>query len=167
MRCPFHGWRFAPDGTNQHVPWNPDAKREHLGAKALPTAEVGGLAWVHTSFARPGSVAPPEPSAELLREDVRMTTNEVVVAAHWTRVIENAIDDAHLPFVHGRSIGKGMLGSPADRMDVEVEDHPCGFSWRALVNGEAQTYRAELRLPNVSFAARAGAPRVFITQLNE
>ena len=39
LECPFHGWRFNASGANCHVPWNPDARRENLGATALPVRE--------------------------------------------------------------------------------------------------------------------------------
>jgi phenylpropionate dioxygenase-like ring-hydroxylating dioxygenase large terminal subunit len=40
LECPFHGWRFAPDGSNRHVPLSPDARRETLGAAALPVRRI-------------------------------------------------------------------------------------------------------------------------------
>ena len=51
IECPFHGWRFDGVGRNCRVPWNPDARRERLGAISLPVREAGGLLWLFTGCA--------------------------------------------------------------------------------------------------------------------
>ena len=56
---PFHGWQFAGNGACEHVPLNPDAKRDLLAATPLPTREIGGYIWVYTA---PGSEAPSSPT---------------------------------------------------------------------------------------------------------
>src|SRR5579871_5303775 len=58
LECPFHGWRFDVRGTNQHVPLNPQAKRELLNATPVPVRRLGDLLWVYTA---PGITAPTEP----------------------------------------------------------------------------------------------------------
>lgn len=40
IACPFHGWQFDGAGRCLHVPWNPDAKRDHLSAVVVSQAVV-------------------------------------------------------------------------------------------------------------------------------
>jgi phenylpropionate dioxygenase-like ring-hydroxylating dioxygenase large terminal subunit len=138
LECPFHGWRFAGDGACTLVPLNPRAKREHLGVMALPTVECGGLIWVFT-----GEQAPPDQPAplvpdSLLRADVRRHVQEVVFEAHWTRVMENMLDVPHLPWVHARTIGRGMLKRPDAQMQISVDprEHGMHVDWTV---GETQS----------------------------
>ncbi|MCX7900458.1 MAG: aromatic ring-hydroxylating dioxygenase subunit alpha, partial [Methylocystis sp.] len=93
IECPFHGWRFDGDGRNCHVPWNPDAKREMLGATALPLREDAGLLWLFTGFA---PTQAPQPSATFAAPGVRVCAQSVIWRAHWTRVMENMLDMPHL-----------------------------------------------------------------------
>lgn len=149
LRCPFHGWQFDGDGSCRAVPWHPNAKRDALAAQPLATRERGGLLWIFTGAA---SAAKDEPSIpqELLDTDVVLTGSVFTWATHWTRAVENMVDDAHLPFVHPRTIGRGMQKSPSSTLTLDVTEQPWGYSWRAVVDGVAAEWASELRFPNVS-----------------
>lgn len=149
LRCPFHGWQFDGAGACVKVPWNPDAKRAQLSATALPTLERGGFVWLFTSTNTPPRSEPSLPS-ELLRDDVRLSGESFVWGAHWTRAVENMVDDSHLPFVHPRSIGRGMLTTDSSRLEVELEELAWGLRWRVAVDGRRAEWEAELHFPNVS-----------------
>lgn len=105
LRCPFHAWEFAGDGTATHIPLNPDAKKERLGATALPTREIGGVLWVYTA---PGVEAPTEPTVPdgLTMPGLARTFLEVEWNADWTRAMENMLDSPHVPFLHAGTIGR-------------------------------------------------------------
>src|SRR6187401_2988909 len=75
VECPFHGWRFDATGANRLVPWNPDAKREGLGATALPIREIAGLLWLHTG---PVATSEPTPGETLLRADLVCTVQSAL-----------------------------------------------------------------------------------------
>jgi phenylpropionate dioxygenase-like ring-hydroxylating dioxygenase large terminal subunit len=132
LECPFHGWRFDGEGTCVEVPLNPDAKRERLSAQALPVVERGGMIFVYTALALPIGDPGPRVPESLEREDVRRRVQEVVFAAHWTRVMENMLDTPHLPWVHRRTIGKGMLPDRRATLDLHVDprDHGFRLSWQ-------------------------------------
>ena len=123
LECPFHGWRFNASGANCHVPWNPDARRENLGATALPVRELAGLIWLYSGFAPPDEPVVPE---TLQRADVVLCAQAAVWQVHWTRVMENMLDMPHLPFVHGRSIGRGLIRFLGGRMDTGWQPEPFG-----------------------------------------
>jgi phenylpropionate dioxygenase-like ring-hydroxylating dioxygenase large terminal subunit len=148
LECPFHGWRFDGEGRNCGVPWNPDAKREHLGACALPVREIAGLLWLHTGFA---PQAGPLVSETLFAPDIALCAQSVVWNAHWTRVMENMLDMPHLPFVHRRTIGKGLsrLVEGGRRMDIDLEERPYGAHMTNRIDGVARPGALDYRFPNI------------------
>lgn len=137
VTCRFHGWRFeGGTGACTHVPYNPDAKREQLFARAFPVEERGGLIWL---FTRPGPHPEEGPPVPATFEDdayaVQILSKDW--EAHWTRAMENMLDVPHLPFVHRWTIGAGLrrrLG-PDTRMDLETVVDPRGFRVRSRVDG--------------------------------
>ncbi|MBL8683038.1 MAG: aromatic ring-hydroxylating dioxygenase subunit alpha [Myxococcales bacterium] len=157
LTCPFHGWKFAGDGACTDVPWHPEAKRDALGATPLPTRELGGMLWIYTAIDEQPRDEP-SPPAEVLAPDVRLFGESFEWRAHWTRAVENMVDDSHLPFVHPNSIGRGMRRSRDATLALDVEEHPWGWSWRAVVDGVAAEWSAELRLPNVSLLRIPAGP---------
>jgi phenylpropionate dioxygenase-like ring-hydroxylating dioxygenase large terminal subunit len=144
LECPYHGWRFTGDGRCAHVPFNPEAKLEQLGTVAVPTVERGGLIWVFTDESAtpddPVVAAGPKVPEQLERGDMRRREAEFVWACHWTRLAENMLDVPHLPFVHRRTIGRG-LGTRSITQQIETTDH--GFELRWEVSDDA-TAPAEL-----------------------
>jgi phenylpropionate dioxygenase-like ring-hydroxylating dioxygenase large terminal subunit len=108
LACPFHGWEFDAAGGCVHVPLTPDAKRETLGAVAVPAREIGNLLWVFTA---PGATAPcePAPPATLTRADLARTYLDAEWKVHWTRAMENMLDSPHVPFVHRATIGRDQV----------------------------------------------------------
>lgn len=135
LECPYHGWRFAGDGACALVPFNHEAKREQLAAVAVPTVERGGLIWVFTDETAdaddPQVGAGPKIPEHLERTDMRRREVEFRWACHWTRLAENMLDVPHLPFVHRRTIGRGM----ATRTVVQrIEPTEFGFLLRWVVS---------------------------------
>jgi phenylpropionate dioxygenase-like ring-hydroxylating dioxygenase large terminal subunit len=148
LECPFHGWRFDRSGANRYTPLNPDAKRELLGATALPVRQVGDLIWIRT-----GRDAPDEPVAPdgLKMPGVARIYLERLWECHWTRAMENMLDSPHLPFVHRRTIGRSMRRRlrPDSRMDVRWQETSYGGrAWSGLDGEESAAYLDYFR-PNI------------------
>ncbi len=135
LRCPFHAWEFAGDGTATHIPLNPDAKKERLGATGLPTREIGGVLWVYTA---PGAEAPNEPVVPdgLTMNGVARTFLEVDWNADWTRAMENMLDSPHVPFLHQNTIGKFVRPylKRDSKMNVQWEETEFGGRTRSLLD---------------------------------
>jgi phenylpropionate dioxygenase-like ring-hydroxylating dioxygenase large terminal subunit len=143
--CPFHGWRFDGCGENRHVPWHPDAKRAQLGATALPVREAQGLLWLHTGFHpedEPGRID------TLDRNGLTLCAQSALWRAHWSRVMENMLDSPHLPFVHRKTIGRGMLPLVGKRLDMSWEERPYGGRITGSVDGEKRDGFLDYRFPN-------------------
>ncbi|PCC71848.1 Phenylpropionate dioxygenase, large terminal subunit [Nannocystis exedens] len=160
IECPFHGWRFAGDGSNQLVPWNPDARRERLGATPLPVRERAGLLWLYTA---PGLAAPSEPDIPdvLQRDDLSLSGFTMIFDAHWTRVMENSLDWPHLPFVHQRTIRDALPLRPGSRLDISWEDRPWGGRTTTAIDGVAQPITLDYRFPNTMHLHLPAGKRIF------
>lgn len=111
LECPYHGWQFERDGTCTQVPLNNPAevRLSQLAAVSFPTRIFAGMVWVFTGEAEPPELRLPD---SLMQSSESYFIHHEVWNAHWTRVIENAMDYVHLPFVHRNSFG-GMIGQPA------------------------------------------------------
>jgi 3-ketosteroid 9alpha-monooxygenase subunit A len=101
LRCPFHAWRFAPDGACVEVPYAkkiPPRARVH----AWTTVERNGaiLIWHHAEGAPPSWQVPdvPEWGSDEWTPPMRTRYR---VRTHAQEMAENVVDPAHFRFVHG------------------------------------------------------------------
>jgi len=147
IECPFHGWRFDQHGAAVHVPWNPDAKTANLGAISLAARDRAGQIWIYTA---PDTKPSEEPAVaeELLGPQVHLSGGALDWNSHWTRAMENMLDWPHLPFIHRKTIGRGMMKRPDSRMDIHLEDRPWGQHSTISIDGEKQPGALDLRWPN-------------------
>jgi phenylpropionate dioxygenase-like ring-hydroxylating dioxygenase large terminal subunit len=145
VECPFHGWRFDGEGRNCQVPWDPDAKREQLGALALPVREIAGLLWLYTGFA---PTEEPLPSETLLQPGVVLCAQSALWNTHWTRAMENMLDSPHLPFVHKATIGRLVMSHLDKRMDLTWTETPYGARIDQAIEGRERSGRLDYRSPN-------------------
>jgi phenylpropionate dioxygenase-like ring-hydroxylating dioxygenase large terminal subunit len=106
LQCPFHGFEYDPSGQCRLVPANgKDAPLpKQIKAAGYPTYEAHGFIFIF--WGEPGeNLSPPrffDNLDGLSYAGVRDFWN-----AHYSRVIENQLDVAHLPFVHYNTIGSG------------------------------------------------------------
>ena len=110
--CPYHGWEFDDQGKCQKIPANLDGVRIPRKAQidTYPAEEKYGFIWVFlgdlTEDERPPLPALPLDDAKEARlEGYKATESEWHWEANYERVIENAIDIAHAPFVHRNTFG--------------------------------------------------------------
>lgn len=108
IQCPFHGLEYdstgrcvliPANGRNQPVP-------ESFRVRAYPTHEAYGIIWIWWGLNSPNGLAPPD-----FFDDLKGMTTWASVQDpwdnHYSKVMENQLDVAHLPFVHYNSIGRG------------------------------------------------------------
>ena len=150
LECPFHGWRFATDGSNRKIPLNPEARLERLGAIALPVRVIGDLVWVYTGLNTEAAGEPVVPEG-LSSPDLSRIYVSRDWTCHWTRAMENMLDSPHLPFVHRRTIGRTYRRRMTDtsRMDITWEDRPWGGRSQASLDGVGGGGHLEFFRPNV------------------
>lgn len=46
IRCPFHGWRFGPDGACNDIPYSPDFIPKAAVLRHYPVVERAGILWM-------------------------------------------------------------------------------------------------------------------------
>ena len=49
VECPFHGWRWGPDGSNRYIPYQPGRPNRGLRLRSYPVKEQYGciFMWYH------------------------------------------------------------------------------------------------------------------------
>ncbi len=120
LQCMYHGWRFGRDGACVNIPALEDSAQ--IPARATLRCPAGvterdGLIWL---AALPPRAPLPEltPGVHLGGEGIATAQLPVLrVEANSAILIDNFLDEAHLPFVHAATIG-GAGPEPIPRADV-------------------------------------------------
>ena len=129
VECPYHGWQFDRDGKCVVIPANreglPIPKKARVDS--YPVVERYGMIFIFLGDL-PEDERPPvpnlaseglEPVAGAVHQGMRQIRGEFHWNANYERVLENAVDIAHAPFVHA-----GSFGNPDKPQvdDYEVEE---------------------------------------------
>jgi phenylpropionate dioxygenase-like ring-hydroxylating dioxygenase large terminal subunit len=98
LRCVYHGWKFATDGTCVDMPNEPAESdfKHKVKAVAYPTQERGGIVWAYLG---PRATPPPLPDLEgnMLPGAQAWAYQQ---SANWFQILEGHIDTAHVSFLH-------------------------------------------------------------------
>ncbi len=119
VQCPFHGWRWGPDGQNEAIPGQ-DRPNRSKSLRVWPVVEQHGLVflWHHPEGAAPSwdmldvfgcypeFDLPPELYHHPVPSFIRRDRDEPV---HPQIVLENSADSAHFEFVHRASVTPKLL----------------------------------------------------------
>ncbi|MBU6266613.1 MAG: Rieske 2Fe-2S domain-containing protein [Sphingomonadales bacterium] len=105
IRCPFHMWEFAGDGSVARIPYQDDLPpklKKPCRERSLPIHEDLGIifAWWHPHQAEPLFAIAPVP--EIAGEGwIPAFFKEWVFDVHIQEITENSADVAHFPALHG------------------------------------------------------------------
>lgn len=107
LQCHFHGFQYDREGACQLIPANGrnGAKPKIFQCKTYVVQEGHGFIWIWTG--EPQTEYPPLPFFDGLDEFVYATVQKQW-HVHYTRSVEGLLDVSHLPFVHSKTIGRGM-----------------------------------------------------------
>jgi phenylpropionate dioxygenase-like ring-hydroxylating dioxygenase large terminal subunit len=132
LRCVYHGWKFAADGTCIDMPNEPAESdfKNKVRPTAYPTAERGGVIWAYMG---PKSEPPPLPDLEPnMLGDGEWTLSIYQRECNWMQALEGDIDTCHTVFLHTGSMtaadapegswGKYALSDRAPRYEVVPTD---------------------------------------------
>lgn len=161
LTCPFHGWRFQPDGQCVHIPANqtqtffPAASR----LRRYQVEEKFGVIWINFTSNRAFEVASFTSFPEMEDGDWVRIPFRKRWKAHFTRAVESVLDVSHLPFVHPETTGKdvdpvvnalevvrtpeGLCIFPSPYVAAHPMEPPMTVS-----NNEGERTVIELRFPN-------------------
>ncbi len=107
IRCPYHGWKFSPNGRCIEQPAEPKGStyKDEIEHAGYPVQKLGGLLYAYMGPAP----APLLPRWDVLvREDgKRWIVAESVIDCNWLQAMENSVDPAHLYWLHNTT---GHLG---------------------------------------------------------
>jgi phenylpropionate dioxygenase-like ring-hydroxylating dioxygenase large terminal subunit len=100
LRCVYHGWKFAVDGTCLDMPNEPAESdfRHKVRAVAYPCRERGGLVWAYLG-PRVEPPALPDLEPNLLPDD-QVVLTAIQRECNWLQGLEGDIDTSHLGFLH-------------------------------------------------------------------
>ncbi len=99
IRCMYHGWRFAADGTCIERPAERDTGPCGIRIPAYPVREYGGLIFAYMGAGEP-------PPFDLPCKDVYTEPGRIVHThleswnCNWLQMTENSLDALHVSFVH-------------------------------------------------------------------
>lgn len=125
LQCRYHGWRYAADGRCVAIPaLGDDASIPARATLTQPAAvaEQDGLVWLaqRTPRApRPSLALPAGPAGPLEGDGIATVMLPAMrVPANGAILVDNFLDEAHLPFVHAATIG-GAGPEPIPRPDID------------------------------------------------
>ena len=105
LHCPYHGWVYAPGGQCVKFPAHPEqTPPAKAAARTYRAREAYGLVWV--ALGAPASELPAFPQWDDASFQ-KVWCGPYTFRASAPRVVENFLDVAHFPYVHG-----GLLGAP-------------------------------------------------------
>ena len=145
LRCLYHGWLIAADGSVLETPPEPDELgfKDRVRARSYPVREFGGVLWAYLG---PAEFEPPLPEFEFgtltVENVIRMKAR---IACNWAQVVEGVIDSAHSNFLHSNVIKPARTASsildpklniarPSNDLQprLEVKNTKYGFRYAAI-----------------------------------
>ncbi len=155
LRCPFHGWKFAPDGRCLETPAEPAGSKlcDRVKQRSYPVIEKGGVlfAWLGDVDKAP----PPFPEFDCFKAPCSHSfAFKGLWNANWLQAFEVGIDPAHPSYLH-----RFLQDEPLE----DIGNNPAGKQFRSAaagtangkVNGEEwpmTRIMREFAKPEISFA---------------
>lgn len=170
IRCLYHGWKFAVDGTILETPNHCDPRfRARIKAPAYPVFEAGGLVWTYVGEKEKQPPLPlwrfMQPGPEENRVVVRLNT-----AANYLQLWEGGTDSSHVGILHSNKANPtwmseeftpaneeynpGALTVEDNSPTLDMKDTSFGYhsaAKRKLPVGEDGAQRESLRVVPIMF----------------
>jgi len=108
IQCPFHGLEYESSGRVTVIPANgkDTPVPDRFQVLSYPTYEAHSFIWIWWGENPPEKLQPPRFFTDI-DDSLSYSRTYDHWNAHYSRVIENQLDAAHLPFVHYNTIGRG------------------------------------------------------------
>jgi phenylpropionate dioxygenase-like ring-hydroxylating dioxygenase large terminal subunit len=165
--CPYHGWHFQGDGNCVKIPANaPNAAIPRQAvATTYPVQEKDGWVWLFWGDRHQGDgMDLPIPAIPQVQDpSFRRIQGNFRWQVNYERALDNGLDFAHAPFVHGGSFGNPDAPEVAP-LAIEVNDwgasatvllepNPPKGLWKFLAKKERALVKTQtgFLLPNLTF----------------
>ena len=121
IRCIYHGWKFAVDGTIMDMSNNTDSTYiEKLKAPAYPVVERSGLIWTYIG---PKDKQPPFRTFAFDEvPDSNRILFRVNTHANYLQMWEGGTDSSHVGILHSNLTRPGWLKESGDASGPELND---------------------------------------------
>ena len=134
IRCPYHGWRFGPDGKCDDIPYSPAPIPKAACVQSWPIVERAGcvFVWHDPEGGAPDYELPPfeewdDPAW------VRWQIDHLgILACHPQEILDNMTDKSHLDPVHGTF----NMASFENEFDAHVVVQRLSAGHRTLADAE-------------------------------
>ncbi|EFC37555.1 predicted protein [Naegleria gruberi] len=149
LECAYHGWRFEKEGQCVRIPSVSSERMKGLCStikcQAKQVHECCGLIWVFPNDKVKADIN--QIPLELFREEFLTDDSsklEVLIEntrdlpCHYSFVLENLLDPAHLDFTHDGTIGKRSQATQIQSQLVISKDIPSDNPSRRLIPKEMQ-----------------------------
>lgn len=126
IRCSYHGWKYALDGTVLETPCEPPASqvKSKTCLGAYPVVEFKGLAFVYLG---PADSMPPFPVMDTFdQEGDEMIPYLIESPCNWLQVMENAWDPFHVVYLHTLAVRSQFIDAFAEMPMIEFHESKCG-----------------------------------------
>ncbi|MDG7011560.1 MAG: aromatic ring-hydroxylating dioxygenase subunit alpha [Nitrososphaerota archaeon] len=133
LECAYHGWTYDQSGGCVKMPAHPEQKPpQKARVRTYSSTERYGLVWA--CLGKPGRDVPEfeEWGADSFR---KVPCGPYRYRASGPRAVENFLDVAHLPFVHG-----GILG---ERAHAEIQDYEVTVSEEGIVARDVRIWQPD------------------------
>lgn len=156
IRCCYHGWLFAPDGTILETPGEPadSTLKDRLCHGAYPTHEHNGIVFAYMG---PPEQRPPFPIYDsFVRPGYRLIPGKkYFYPCNWLQIMENAMDPAHTAFLHTIVSGSQFTNEFGVLPELAFLETPIGMIYVATrrVGQNIWARMVEAVLPNLQQVA--------------
>ena len=156
IRCCYHGWLFAADGTILETPGEPadSTLKDRLFHGAYPVHESHGIVFAYMG---PPDQQPPFPSYDSFdRPGYRLIPGrKYFYPCNWLQIMENAMDPAHTAFLHTIVSGAVFTNEFGVLPELEFAETPVGMIYIATrrVGNNVWARMVEAILPNLQQVA--------------
>jgi phenylpropionate dioxygenase-like ring-hydroxylating dioxygenase large terminal subunit len=156
IRCCYHGWLFAADGTILETPGEPanSTLKDRLYHGAYPTHEHQGVVFAYMG---PPDRQPPFPVYDSYnRPGYRLIPGlKYFYPCNWLQIIENTMDPAHTAFLHTIVSGAVFTNEFGVLPELDFVETPIGMIYIATrrVGDNIWARMVEAVLPNLQQVA--------------
>ena len=152
IRCCYHGWLFAVDGTILETPGEPadSTLKDKLFHGAYPTHEELGIVFAYLG---PPDQLPAFPAYDTFsRPGYRRVAGPIYYyPCNWLQIVENSMDSAHTAFLHTIVSGAVFTEAFGVLPELEFAETPVGMIYIATrrVGDNIWARMVENILPNL------------------
>jgi phthalate 4,5-dioxygenase len=110
LRCIYHGWKYAVDGTVLEIPAEPPGStlKDKVRQTAYPCKEAAGIVW---SYLGPTDKLPLLPNYEWMHlPHNNLYVTKSIQDCSWLQGLEGECDSSHLSFLHKNFTGERPRG---------------------------------------------------------